>query len=96
MELLSGLVNGVHLCSLTTRSADSDELFLVDFVCDFRKFAVSAADILHDELVEMADHVTHAVLTLDNRGALRVSTQLGLEVLKDSAFRYTQSSCNIW
>ena len=89
MELLSGLVNGVHLSCLTTRAADSNEFLLVYFVCNFRKFAVFAADILHDELVEMADHVTHAVLTLNNGGSFRVSTQLGLEVLKDSTFGYT-------
>ena len=95
MELLSGLVNRVHLSRLTTRAADSNKLFLVNFVCNFRKFAVSAADILHDELVEMADHVLHAVLTLNNCGTFRVSTQFGLEVLKDSTFRDTESSCDL-
>ena len=95
MELLSGLVNRVHFSRLTTRAADSNKLFLVNFVCNFRKFAVSAADILHDELVEMADHVLHAVLTLNNCGTFRVSTQFGLEVLKDSAFRDTEGSCDL-
>ena len=81
MELLSGLVNRVHLSRLTTRAADSNKLFFVNFMCNFRKFAVSAADILHDELVKVADHITHAVLTFNNRGTFRVSTQFDLEVL---------------
>ena len=74
MELLSGLVNGVHLSCLTTRAADSNEFLLVYFVCNFRKFAVSTADILHDELVKVADHVTHVMLTFNDCGALRIST----------------------
>ena len=65
-------------------------------MCDFGEFAVFAADILHDELVEVAGHVTHVVLTLDYRGAFRVCTQLDLEVLEDGTFGDPQSSCNIW
>ena len=94
MELLSGFVNGIHLGRFTTRAADSNKLLLVDFVRNFRKFAVFAADILYDEFVQVADHVTHAVLTLNNGCSLRVGAQLGLEVLKDSTFWYTKGSCN--
>lgn len=89
MELLARLSNSVHLViSVTARSANANQVLLVDLMGDFRQLALFAADILHDKLVKVASQIGCGVLSFDNRGALRVRTHLTSEVLEDGAFRH--------
>ena len=80
MQLLSCLVDGVHLVvRRATGTANGDKIFLVDLVCEFWQLAFLAADVFHDEFVEVFLHVCQSVLSFDNSCTFRVGAYLNAE-----------------
>ena len=78
-----------------TRSADTNQVFLVHLVSDLRQLALRAAYILHNELVKMLLKIAQDMLALDDRGALRVGAHLSTEVLEDGGIGHTQGTCHV-
>lgn len=95
MEGLACFVQYIHLVGCTTTSADSGQFFLLHFVCDFRNFALLAADPFHDELIQMSREIFESMLTLHNGGTFGVGADLCTEVFENSTFGDTESSRHI-
>ena len=91
VELLAGLADSVHIgISVSARSANADEGLLLDLVGDFRQLALLAADVLHDEFVEMTREIGLKVRALDDGCTLSVSADLRTEVLEDGGLGHTE------
>ena len=97
MQLLSCLVDGVHLVVRgATGTANGDEIFLVYLMCEFRKFAFLAADIFHNEFVEVFLHVLQSVLSLNDSRTFRVGAYLNAEEFQDGTFGCSQGTSHIY
>ena len=96
VELLASLVNVVHLVvSGTTGATDTDQVLLIDLVSDLGQLALLAADVLHDEFVEMALQVGQGVLALNDGFAFGIGAHFNTKVFQDGAFGDSQGASHL-
>ena len=74
---------------------ETDQFVLDDIAGDLRELALLAADVLHDEFVEMALQVGQGVLALNDGFAFGIGAHFNTKVFQDGAFGDSQGASHL-